>query len=85
MIHIQQVTGFFVGLLAVTSTVVAEQAPSEVQLLEVRRIWDRAPHSAFTDLARFRDRWYCAFREGRSHRSEGSIRLASPHRATTYK
>jgi len=41
-----------------------------------RRIWDAAPHNAFTDLIRFRDRWICAFREGKAHVSpDGSIRL----------
>ncbi|MFW5798351.1 MAG: hypothetical protein ACOCXX_01725 [Planctomycetota bacterium] len=38
--------------------------------LDVQRIWDRAPHNAFTDLIRFRDRWYCAFREGQAHVSD---------------
>src|SRR5262249_50186266 len=36
---------------------------------EVRQIWDQAPHHALTDLIRFRDRWYCAFREGTGHAS----------------
>jgi hypothetical protein len=46
------------------------------RLVEVRRIWDRAPHNAFTDLIRFRDRWFCTFREGRSHVSpDGAIRV----------
>ena len=37
------------------------------KLLEVRRIWDKARHNAFTDLIRFRGQWYCAFREGEGH------------------
>jgi hypothetical protein len=45
-------------------------------LVEVKKIWDRAPHNAFTDLIRFRDRWYCAFREGKSHVSDdGKLRV----------
>jgi len=48
------------------------------QLLEVRKIWDQAPHNAFTDLARFKNRWYCAFREGEKHVSpDGAIRVLS--------
>ena len=31
------------------------------------RIWNEAPHSAFTDLVRFADRFYCCFREGNGH------------------
>ena len=50
--------------------------PVEPELLEVRRIWDEAPHNAFTDLVRFRDRWYCVFREGKAHVSpDGSLRV----------
>ena len=37
------------------------------ELISVDRIWDKGPHNAFTDLARHRDRWYCAFREGLKH------------------
>lgn len=45
-------------------------------LLRVERIWDRAPHNAFTDLARFHDRWWCVFREGSAHVSpDGAIRV----------
>lgn len=32
-------------------------------------IWDSAPHNAFTDLCRFKNYWYCVFREGVSHHS----------------
>ncbi len=35
--------------------------------IEVVKIYDVAPHSAFTDLIRFKDRFYCAFREGTGH------------------
>ena len=34
---------------------------------DVRKIWDSAPHSAFTDLIRFKGRFYCSFREGTGH------------------
>lgn len=45
-------------------------------LVEVRKIWDRAPHNAFTDLLRFQDRWYCVFREGAAHVSpDGALRV----------
>jgi hypothetical protein len=52
--------------------------PSDPKLLEVRKIWDQAPHNAFTGLVRFHDRWYCAFREGTTHMTEdGAIRVIS--------
>ena len=47
-----------------------------MRLVDVRRIWDQARHNAFTDLIRFRDCWYCAFREGQGHVSDdGALRL----------
>lgn len=42
-----------------------------LKLLEVRKIWDSAPHNAFTDLERFNGKWYCAFREGKGHAGGG--------------
>jgi hypothetical protein len=45
-------------------------------LVEVRKIWDRAPHNAFTDLIRFQGRWVCVFREGAGHGShDGRVRV----------
>jgi len=50
--------------------------PVTVELVEVNKIWDKAPHSAFTDLACWNERFYCAFREGRGHVStDGRIRI----------
>jgi hypothetical protein len=64
----------FVWLMLLSWPAVAHaQAP---RLLEVRRIWDQAPHNAFTDLIRFQDRWFCAFREGSKHVApDGAIRV----------
>ncbi len=51
----------------------ANNAP---QLVDVRRIWDKAAHNAFTDLLHHKGRWYCVFREGRKHVSpDGSLRV----------
>ena len=50
--------------------------PVSVEVVEVNRIWDKAPHNAFTDLVRWDGRFWCAFREGRGHVStDGKIRL----------
>ena len=47
-------------------------------LVESRLIWNRAAHNAFTDLLRFKDRWYCVFREGTAHVSpDGALRVIS--------
>lgn len=61
--------------LAIGAQAAAAEPPS-LQLLDVRKIWDAAPHNAFTDLTRFKGHWYCAFREGRGHVSDdGSLRV----------
>lgn len=61
-------------LLAFGAGLVRGEAP--VKLVEVRKIWDKAPHNAFTDLVRFQDRWYCVFREGKGHVSpDGALRV----------
>ncbi len=49
---------------------------TEARLVEHRRIWDSAPHNAFTDLTHFRGKWFCVFREGSAHVSEdGTIQV----------
>lgn len=46
------------------------------QLVSVQKIWDQAPHNAFTDLVRFQDTLYCTFREGDGHvGGDGKIRI----------
>src|SRR5215510_4873927 len=48
----------------------------QAELVEVKRIWDAAPHNAFTDLIRFKGRWFCVFREGQAHVSpDGALRV----------
>lgn len=44
--------------------------------VRVQKIWDQAPHNAFTDLVRFQGRWFCVFREGKDHVSpDGALRV----------
>ena len=53
----------------------AQSAPSPA-IVSVARIWDTGAHNAFTDLIRWRDRWYCTFREGDEHvGGDGRIRV----------
>src|ERR1700722_11772338 len=41
-----------------------------------QKIWDAAPHNAFTDLILFRGKWFCIFRESDSHAGHnGTLRL----------
>jgi hypothetical protein len=68
---------FIPTVLAVLGTAVAlAAAPVELELVEAKKIWDQAPHNAFTDLIHWNDQFYCGFREGRGHVStDGRIRL----------
>ena len=52
-----------------------------IEIVSVHKIWDRAPHNAFTDLVRFGDCWWCTFREAKTHGScNGNIRvIVSPN------
>jgi len=60
-------------------------APVTVEVVEVKKIWDKAPHNAFTDLVRWHDVLYCAFREGRGHVStNGRIRILESKDAKTW-
>ncbi|HEY1171843.1 MAG TPA: exo-alpha-sialidase [Verrucomicrobiae bacterium] len=57
------------NLIALTLLCVATLAATaqEAILLETTKIWDKGNHNAFTDLIRFKGRWYCTFREGEAH------------------
>jgi len=42
------------------------------------KIWDHAPHNAFTDITFFKGKYYVTFREGERHDSDdGTIRILS--------
>lgn len=53
------------------------ESPSEsIEIVSVKKIWDKAPHSAFTDLIRFQGKWFCTFREAQGHvKGDGRIRI----------
>lgn len=52
------------------------RADEPAKIVEVKKIWDQAPHNAFTDLVRHQDRWFCVFREGKGHVSpDGALRV----------
>ncbi len=63
----------FVWVACYTATAAA---PVKAELVSARKIWDQAPYNSFTDLARFKDNWFCVFREGTAHVSpDGAIRI----------
>lgn len=67
---------YLVGFVLFSLGTTSGQTEQAARLTQVRRIWDEAPHNAFTDLIRFQGRWYCVFREGASHVSpDGALRI----------
>ena len=60
--------------------------PIVVEKVEVKGIWHHGAHNAFTDLIRWRDRFYCTFREGYQHVSyDGKIRVLVSEDGETWK
>ncbi len=46
------------------------------EVLESKKIWDAAPHNAFTDLVWHKGEFWCVFREGEKHVSaDGAVRV----------
>jgi hypothetical protein len=57
------------ALLLVASTAFAAADPSSnPTLIDIHCICEDAPHSAFTSLVHFGDRWMCAFRQASAHK-----------------
>jgi hypothetical protein len=74
-----------ISAVACGSSLAAEPGESST-LVATRRIWDQAPHSAFTDLAYWKGQFVCAFREGRKHvSSDGKIRVLTSHDGNEWK
>jgi hypothetical protein len=49
---------------------------AEPQIVSQKKIWDAGKHNAFTDLIRWRDQWYCTFREADGHvGGDGQLRV----------
>ncbi|HCO94415.1 MAG TPA: hypothetical protein DIU00_10770, partial [Phycisphaerales bacterium] len=67
---------FVMALVLIVASCSFAEIPVKVEVVEVKKVWDKAPHNAFTDLVRWQDAFYCAFREGRGHVStDGRIRI----------
>jgi hypothetical protein len=83
-------TAFIVALVGVQSvcavTFTSAAPPLSAETVSVEKIWSEGPHNAFTDLARFNDRWYCVFREGAGHVSaDGKVRVLTSDDGKSWK
>ncbi len=66
----------FSAMVVFNLAVSASAAAPTATLVSVQKLWDQAPHCAFTDLAYWKGQFVCAFREGRAHVStDGRIRI----------
>lgn len=75
----------FIVLALPAALFAADDSPKPV-IVKAQRIWDSAPHNAFTDLIRFKGRWYCVFREGQKHVSpDGALRVITSVDGTQWK
>jgi hypothetical protein len=74
---VYMINGILLVLVSISGPMaVAQEKGAGFRIIEVKKIWDRAPHNAFTDLIRYDNQWYCAFREGESHVSDdGKLRV----------
>lgn len=62
--------------LGLSSQAQAQTPAPQAELVSVQKIWDKAPHQAFTDLTRFQNLFFCCFREGNAHvGGDGIIRI----------
>lgn len=65
-----------IWLFLVLASAAVAAPPPDAEIVYHDKVWDRAPHSAFTDLIRYHDRWFLAFREASTHVSgDGAIRI----------
>lgn len=64
-------------IVASLAVAISARADSPVpELVSVKKIWDAGHHNAFTDLARWHDRFWCTFREADAHvGGDGQIRV----------
>jgi hypothetical protein len=61
---------------AVAALLASACAAAEPQIVSAAKIWDQGKHNAFTDLVRWRGKWYCTFREADAHvGGDGQLRV----------
>lgn len=75
--RVAAITVLLQGLVATGIAQTTEPVPRvSAELVSVAKIWDQAPHNAFTDLIHWKGKFYCAFREGKGHAGDlGKLRV----------
>jgi len=63
-------------LLAIALAAALPAMAAQPEIVSVTKIWDQGKHNAFTDLIRWRGKWYCSFRESDAHvGGDGQLRV----------
>jgi hypothetical protein len=57
----------FIGIFFLMNLNQFSQAQPTEETVDIRRIWDRGNHNAFTDITFFKNKLYVVFREGDDH------------------
>src|SRR5918992_4804175 len=61
-------------------------AAAEPEVQSLAKIWDQGKHNAFTDLIRWREKFYCTFREADAHvGGDGKLRVLESTDGTKWK
>jgi hypothetical protein len=68
-------TAWLTAVVSSAQTAPTQETPEQQLIISVQRIWDRAEHSAFTDLIRFGGRYYSSH-EGKTAIYMASLRLS---------
>jgi len=77
-------------ILTLTTIVTIGSVCTFSQNVDVKKIWDKAPHNAFTDMIRYKSYFYCTFREGNNHvprtkSDNGTIRVIRSSNGTDWE
>jgi hypothetical protein len=66
-------------------TMIRAADSNSAEVIQSTKLWDESPHSAFTDLIRFNEHWFCSFRTGTSHISmDGHLQVLSSKDGKTW-
>ena len=90
---LKQTVTFILGMICLVFLVPntwsqEQEKETAMKLIEVSKIWDKAPHNAFTDLIRYKESWFCTFREDQTHWAKGAagkIRVLQSTDGDTWK
>ncbi|HNX80507.1 MAG TPA: hypothetical protein PKJ24_11495, partial [Prolixibacteraceae bacterium] len=64
----------------------AKETENPFVLLSCDKIWDQAPHNAFTDIIRYKGHWFVIFREAGGHVSfDGTFQIITSKNGETWE